>query len=440
MIYSPILKSLPEPLRQPDRLALLASVGFHGLLFSGLALLPMASKSINTGRVVNLIELSPAERSRLPGLSTSQILSLPNPPSASKLPQIDLPPLSQIPDFSAPPPLKSFDFGSLPSSQLGPRQPIPSAPIYLPLPQGPTTVKPGNVRPVPLPAFPASPPEVNTNSQLPKLEPFKLPPPPEPVAEVPTQPSSSASPEPAASPAPSESASEGASEVMGKLGMWLISARKVYDPQLIPKREEADYKYPQQACKDQLEGYATLAALVSPTGKLVAPGANTELAPNPHFLSSTAQPILDNAAIAAVESYPFKVTGNYQALLFGFNFKYSEAACTGKATSDPAQDAQEPQTGIPAGQEKPGLEKSSQRLEGTKSKSINQSPKAPTPQSSQEAKPEAAPQNAEAPTSESSPQNSQEVESEPSSPSPIEPSTSPLPTDSSEPIAPSPES
>lgn len=77
------LERIRETLRHPSSLAVLASLGVHGLLWFGLPLLPSAaSRQPNTQRQVDVIELSPLEQARLP---QTALQPLPPSPDSPKL-------------------------------------------------------------------------------------------------------------------------------------------------------------------------------------------------------------------------------------------------------------------------------------------------------------------------------------------------------------------
>lgn len=360
MIPSPLIKALPEPLRQRDQLGLIASIGFHGALFLGLAFLPATSPTVNTGRVVGLVDLSPAERNRLPNIAPTPAFPPTNPPpSVSTLPGLDLPPLSEIPDLSLLPPLpplESFDLESLPPPVFIPRQSLPpTQPLDLPPPQIPAFPP----RPLPPPAAPAAPPtpDFQLGTQLPQLKPEVFPP-SNPV--VPLNP-----PPPAPAPEPTNPAVVAA---VNQLSTWINTARASY-PNLELKRIVIPHPYPPQACPDQLQGFAQVGVIVDAKGQLVAaqpsldlnlnpspvkPSAQAELT-NPQFLQSTGLPILDEAAIAAIKAQTFPASGNPQLLLIGFDFKYSEAVCSGTAPpaaspAPPTPDSPTPAASPPAPQ------------------------------------------------------------------------------------------
>nr|WP_290223026.1 TonB family protein [Trichocoleus desertorum] len=118
MSYGSFIKSLSQALRQPTGIASIASVGLHGLLWIVLPILPLASKTTESEaqRSVQVVELTPAEQSRLPSFAT---------------PQLSLPPLPQTTNlFPSLPSLQSSN--SLPSSNSSPY----SLPLFPPPPTG----------------------------------------------------------------------------------------------------------------------------------------------------------------------------------------------------------------------------------------------------------------------------------------------------------------
>src|SRR6478672_4656810 len=156
MSYWSFIKSLPEVLRQPSGIATIASVGFHGLLWVILPVLPLSSKTTESEaqRPVQLVELTPAEQSRLPSFATPQLSlpplpkttnlfpSLPSLQSSNSLPSTSSSPYN-LPLFASPP--TSFSFS--------PSLPLP-APVGVPLTQ------------IPIPDTPPPPP---ASSQPPRL-------------------------------------------------------------------------------------------------------------------------------------------------------------------------------------------------------------------------------------------------------------------------------
>ncbi len=111
MSYASLIKTLPE-MRSSTGKAFLASLGIHGLLWVVLPVLPFDSKPVESQlqRTVGLIELTPAEQSRLPQVSTQVTIppvatqpSVLPPLPPSSLPPSVLPPLPPPPVLNLPP-------------------------------------------------------------------------------------------------------------------------------------------------------------------------------------------------------------------------------------------------------------------------------------------------------------------------------------------------
>ncbi|HEY9861407.1 MAG TPA: TonB family protein [Candidatus Obscuribacterales bacterium] len=148
MSYWSFIQSLPQALRQPSGIASIASIGLHGLLWIVLPILPLASKTTESEaqRSVQIVELTPAEQSRLPSFATPQLSlpplpqttnlfpSLPSLQSSNSLPSSSSSPYS-LPLF--PPPSTGFSFSppmplpaplELPTTQISIPDPPPSRP------------------------------------------------------------------------------------------------------------------------------------------------------------------------------------------------------------------------------------------------------------------------------------------------------------------------
>lgn len=151
MSYVSLLKNIPEFLSQPTGIAAIASLGIHSAIAFVLPMVPMDSKAKqepSSKSSVGLVELSQAEKSRLPQPGTPQLSLQPLQPPTPVLPQVppmnlanqSIPPLPPIPaspsstDLILPPLPKTNNVGiaSLPKSQSLPilskrdLQPAPS--------------------------------------------------------------------------------------------------------------------------------------------------------------------------------------------------------------------------------------------------------------------------------------------------------------------------
>ena len=136
MSYVSLLKNIPEFLSQPTGIAAIASLGIHSAIAFVLPMVPMDSKpkqEPSSKSSVGLVELSQAEKSRLPQPGTPQLSLQPLQPPTPVLPQVppmnlanqSIPPLPPIPaspsstDLILPPLPKTNNvaIASLPKSQ-----------------------------------------------------------------------------------------------------------------------------------------------------------------------------------------------------------------------------------------------------------------------------------------------------------------------------------
>lgn len=470
MNYHSLLSVLPEPLRQPSRLAMIASIGFHGVFFGVVPFLPI-SKAADSDRVVNLVELSAAEQNRLPGAvntpGAGSFFDLPAVELPEDLPPMgNLPPLDEIPpNFSLIPQLPPQNFQVDPGQRsqitLSPFQSLPN-----PIPLSPQIVSPAQVAPRNLPTPQGSPPSLPpygvSEPQMPELtgEP--------PLAANPGIASPNQDGEPAipnkinpenfeAGPAvsdfpiaqaPDESpdqpgkqtseqqkpGTETGSTLSPEIRDWYARVQtRTQDPELAPPKEIVELPslpYPQAACKGKYEGTVVLGAVVGPEGNLVEPGGELGLTANPEVLESSGYNVLNQAASTAVQGFKaYTTSGQYQTYLYRIPYQYSEADCTdGKSAtpqpSETASPAQPNQTPSPQASPKP---------------SPKASPK-PSPQSSQKPSPSPQPSpSAEAspvPTPTATASNTPIAPPPESSPSPVpEPTPQPTPQPTPSPTA-----
>lgn len=105
-----LFKTLPETLGSSTSLAAIASLGIHGLLLAILPVLPFESKPLETPsqRTVGLVELTPAEQSRLPQVASSDVALPPFATQQSALPPLPPPPPIQTGVFPSQPLPQSF--------------------------------------------------------------------------------------------------------------------------------------------------------------------------------------------------------------------------------------------------------------------------------------------------------------------------------------------
>ncbi|MGA7933604.1 MAG: hypothetical protein WCA35_08660 [Kovacikia sp.] len=168
-----------EILRQPFSLAVLASLGVHGLLWAILPMLPPAQSPESTPESVKVIELSPADQARIPELANPQV-NLPPISNQTKLPTQS----SKTPIAKSPPSILDDSFYNFP---ILPPAPVPLFPnlnipivdspqrnsgITLPKPTPTPSVKPSSA------ADGAKKPDTSTPSPTPSAastRPEKLP-------------------------------------------------------------------------------------------------------------------------------------------------------------------------------------------------------------------------------------------------------------------------
>ncbi|HEY9744194.1 MAG TPA: TonB family protein, partial [Coleofasciculaceae cyanobacterium] len=214
------IKTVPQKLFQPTSIAVIASVGIHGLVGVALPYLPLSSQDKSKlGRSVRLTQLTPSEQSRLPVVSppTSPPLSLTQLPQLSSLPpslSSPFPPppskgkdssLYKFPPLTPLPPLGEFSLPSLPPSpqrqaNIG-NLSISDSPVRLPPLSNPQPVALSTPLPrlsTPLPPLSTSLPPLSTSlppylsTPLPPLStplpPLSTPLPPPPISSLPTVP------------------------------------------------------------------------------------------------------------------------------------------------------------------------------------------------------------------------------------------------------------
>ncbi len=351
MSYSSIVDALPESLRQPSKLALIASVAFHGVAFAALPYLPSLSKPINSQRVVDLVELSPAEQSRLPQSATSTAPSNVSP---------GLPPLGI---GSLPPNLPNYVPGQPGSSTFNStlpdfgRQPdLSSSIITVPIPQqslpaqgsspAPTIAPFPNVKDFEVPKTATNVPPFDPNKlSLPQVEADNAPVPaglpPAPFPGNPGNTASATAPSPGGQPSPGSAPSPGnqPQAPVGPVERWLAQTRQVSpDSEIALQEKEVTLPYPQEACSSKMAGRAKVAALVDPQGKLVSLDGTVN---GLKLIDSTGYPTLNVVALNP-KNYAIAANGQYQRLVFSSEFEYSEQACAEQSQA-PSEQPEEPE-------------------------------------------------------------------------------------------------
>jgi outer membrane biosynthesis protein TonB len=300
-------------LRHPSSLALLASIGIHGLLWMGAPLFsPANPEQPDTHRTVEIVELNPIEQLRLPDFATPEVQAIqPSPQSSPNT-------------VSSPPPAPPSPF-----DQFDPIVPPPPVTWIPPI---------FNITPLTIPRRPVT-------QQTPKPQ---TSPTPQPTPTTSTSPTASPSPE--ASPAPTRPAkipqaaidhlrnlqarglnvydaigtTEG--EATGKAGEWLARLQKPESTDAGLKITEDSLKtfktpiilevpYPPEVDPASLSkaGEAIVGVIVNQDGKV---------AEEPELIRSTGYQRLNRAALAIAKVYEpeLKPTGNTQIYVFRISF------------------------------------------------------------------------------------------------------------------------
>ena len=371
MSYVSILKSLPET--RSASLAILASLGIHGLLWVVIPFIPFSSQSIGPAsqRTIGLVQLTPAELSRLPRAATppiqlpafatqpSTLPPLPPPPEFNSLPQIpngttnykDLLNAPFQPQFQTLAPLSApFQNKTTPSkpdnqiklvpfkfdNQLPPPPPPPSSTppadsrmAYVPIKPAPL---PDFLRNSPSPTPTTSGTESNTPTNIAPETAIKTPPTTAPVVLPST---GSRIPQRTIDELLARRAQLGqpspARDANGSTLVALTEDLRKWFTEVNPtswKKVALRPSYPQQACPGKLEGNASIVVLVNPQGNIIN---------GPRLNKTTGYDILDRSAVAAVKEYRFKPKNDERrAYLFGVEYKPDKASCASTSQPTPA--------------------------------------------------------------------------------------------------------
>lgn len=351
MSYRSLIKSLPPTLRtllrQPTYAAGLASVGIHGLLWFVLPLLPLNSSTPTEPeiqRTVSLVELSPAEQSRLPDFSTPQV-TLPTIPDPSP----DLYSLSPLPNSFSPIPTQPSTpsyptFPSIPSF-LPPPPPFTFPPSYS-LPRSPQTSIP-----------PRSPQSPNTTTTSPSPSPSSTP---TQTPESQGGATSSLPPNPTPSPSTSPSPQPGErlrqdfatrrQEIRGLLERdptrsdlnqsptnieeWFAAVQPILDGTTQTRSWQnlnITQPYSRDICLTQLandERYVVVGAVVK-NGQVIED-------PEPEVVIGSGYRFLNSEAIKAVKSYQFPETPQSKAYLIKVSFQRNHETCPSSVLPSPS--------------------------------------------------------------------------------------------------------
>lgn len=358
----PILKSLPET--HSTSLAILASLGVHGLAWVVLPVIPFNSKSVEpvSQRTIGLVQLTPSELNRLPQASTppvqlptfatqpSTLPPLPPPPDFSLLlPQIPnatanyegllnvpiqpqfqtLAPLS-VPHQNKTVPSKPEIQNNLVPFKFDNRLPPPPPSSWTPPPTNRLPYVP--VKPAPMPDFLTNlPSPTPTTSSTPAETAINTPPANAPVVtpgtgRIPQRTIDELLARRAQLREPSPQRDSSGSTLVAlteDLRKWFTEVNPTSS-----QTRRLSPTYPQQACLRKLEGTASIVVLVNPQGNIIN---------GPRLNKTTGYDLLDQAAVAAVKEYRFKPRSDErQAYLFGVEYKPDNASCADTSKPEPA--------------------------------------------------------------------------------------------------------
>jgi Gram-negative bacterial TonB protein C-terminal len=340
-------ETFTEVFRNPSVLAMIGSVGVHGVLVLFSAMKPADSLPAP----LQVISLDP-------GSTTTNLNALLPPNSSLPVPN-GLPPinLGDVPELSALPniskfrnPSQSVFLGSDPSvigfgklsianppqkSVLGAQRPVYGLNLPKRPSQGGTSssqslfgggLSSGQLAGVPQPDYSRYAP--NPNPTPPSLNPDSsqigsgsaLAKPYEPFS---TSASPSASPNPAA-------AGNNAAPVRASYTGWLaVQSQAFGQPISTQPGPRLTAAYPLSACSRKVQGSAVIAAIFGPDGSIAKGNSVVQV------LQSAETQALNQAAIAAVESYRMpSPSGIPQALNFTVDIPYSEAVCKAESTPE----------------------------------------------------------------------------------------------------------
>lgn len=436
------IKNAPQVLSQPTSIAVMASVGIHGVVAVALPYLPPASQEApQAPQAIQMVELTPTQQSRIPQLSPPPLPALSG----------TLPPLSTLPTLPSPyaqPSQKGsslydkiYPLGKLPSggSSTGrsqssrsktskPQNPIKdlgivSAPQRLrsrqeiismlgqgriskpttPLPPPPgsqATGQPGSPdRTVPVFGQPR-PPAISTPERTPQETANSGSP-------GTTSPNRASTPTPGTSPTPSSLASQlrpiwqapdssnpENSTTTNEEAPKNDSARPTSQPPVQTQRLALAGSYPRGACSQKLQGTAVYNVSVDANGR----------PSNVALIRSSGSPVLNERGSQQINGRRFEnKTDQPASYQVSVNFNYDKEACPSAPGS---QNSSEPQP-APSPQNSPKPQPSPETQNSPEPRN------SPSPQSSSEPQPSPSPQNSPESQRSPEPQSSSEPESTP---------------------------
>jgi TonB family protein len=342
-------------LRNPTLMAMLGSVGFHGVLVLFSALHPADSQT-NPLRIVSIAPQPVAPKGQpkgqgmglpvpnsLPPINLGKVPELPASPdmSALKIPpsqSLYMPPSGGVGKLKiANPPVRSFVPPSLVNPGVGNVTPDgrPGNTGVL----SPPNVPPENNGASPSPFTPSSRTKFDyskyapsKNPDLPKVNQGEFQQNSEGLYARSSPPDSSGTP----SGTPSETAPVGnsSSEVRTQARTWLQAQEQRYGQKLsLQAAQPLTADYPVEACASQQQGLVRIAALYGPDGTLVSR----------EVIESATSPSLDQAAIAEVTRFRPEAANIYQAFNFTVRIPYSTKVCAATQPKSPPTPTSSPE-------------------------------------------------------------------------------------------------
>ena len=350
--FPDFIKSFPQKLFQPTGIAVMSSVGIHALLAVTLPYLPIASQEKPQPiRNVRLVQLTPAEQSRLPQLSPPSLSPLPNQLQSlyplPAYPSTPLPSLSSSRDsflYNLPPisplPPASNGLSSSRTSQSSNKQPKSSTQQatnrqLAVLKDSSVRIKPLNQRPTslteftPLPTVPIPQQSIFQRRELWQLPPVN----PAPLPES-SNLSQTTGQSPSSSPTSLAAELRGTNQAMAPTSGqrnstdnsrasvysdynkvvtdWLVRNEIATRPETI----KISRNYPQKELSsgEPNGGAVVVAVKVDENGKIIS----DSLQP---MVSSFSDGAFDKEALSTVGGYQFPSTGKAEAYLVQVQFK-----------------------------------------------------------------------------------------------------------------------
>ncbi len=315
-------------LLQPTSLAVLASVGVHGLLWFGLPLMSASEpKQIDTERSVPLVELSPVEQARLPQIS-STLSGLPKQFSTTN---------SIVPDSLATVPVNPATPDDLTSSYTVPSE---TAPTVIPYP----------VASEPKRSPRKSTDEVNSDSETKAQSPAT-------DTEKESDPDGKEDSEPPVSSKAEDLLASESQDDQSKIALQQKYAYSTANTSLVDfgtnsetlsetaeavskgdlrrdweKLDAMTAPYPKDACQFKHDGKAIagepwIGVIVQPNGKLAA---------KPTLLRSSGFKGLDEAATEFITQHPFEAGKQYRGFYVPIKFESPKTDCVAADATNPA--------------------------------------------------------------------------------------------------------